>query len=283
MREAPGGRGLTKWKSHPASTASRAILGPTAVLAVPRGRGAHAARRHRRRGDTAGGDPPVPRGRRHRSVRPRSVLNSHADVDHFGGNAAIRERGSARVFLAHAARRAVDRGAASRSCGSATAGTRRTDLATRRRCSLARGSDGCQTHPWTTARGGERIRLGRELVVEVLHLPGHSPGHVGLWDPASRTAIVMDAVMGRGLLDMEGNVISPPPYFDVTGYPSAPRTLSGASTGAAADRALRRDRGAEVERFLDGHASPSSSAPGPHRRSGGRGSEQRPGRAPRAG
>ena len=75
-------------------------------------------------------------------------------------------------------------------------------------------------------RGGERIRLGPELVVEVLHLPGHTAGHVGLWDPASRTAIVMDAVMGRGLLDMEGNVISPPPYFDVEGYLRAARTVS---------------------------------------------------------
>lgn len=31
------------------------------------------------------------------------VLNTHADVDHFGGNAAIRERASGAVFCAHAA------------------------------------------------------------------------------------------------------------------------------------------------------------------------------------
>src|ERR671925_23747 len=38
--------------------------------------------------------------------------------------------------------------------------------------------------------GGEVLRLGPELELRVLHLPGHSPGHIGLWEPASRTAIV---------------------------------------------------------------------------------------------
>jgi glyoxylase-like metal-dependent hydrolase (beta-lactamase superfamily II) len=99
-------------------------------------------------------------------------------------------------------------------------------------------------------RGGERVRLGPRLTVEVLHLPGHTPGHLGLWDPVSRTAIVIDAVMGRGLLDLDGNVIHPPPYFDVDGYLGAAQLL----------RSLRPDRlltahydvmeGAEVDRFL---------------------------------
>ena len=99
-------------------------------------------------------------------------------------------------------------------------------------------------------RGGERIRLGPRLTVEVLNLPGHTPGHIGLWDPRSRTAIVIDAVMARGLLDMDGNVIHPPPYFDVADYVGAARTL----------QALRPDRlltahydvieGADVDRFL---------------------------------
>ena len=73
--------------------------------------------------------------------------------------------------------------------------------------------------------------------------PGHTPGHIGLWEPASRTAIVIDAVMARGLLDMEGNVIHPPPYFDVADYLGAARTLQALAAGAPADRALRRDRG----------------------------------------
>ena len=52
----------------------------------------------------------------------------------------------------------------------------------------------------------------------VLHLPGHSPGHIGLWERRTRTAIVMDAVMANGLLDLDGAVIHPPPYFDVAAY-----------------------------------------------------------------
>ena len=74
-------------------------------------------------------------------------------------------------------------------------------------------------------RGGELLRLGPSLEVRVLHLPGHSRGHLGLWEPRSRTAIVMDAVLARGLLDMEGNVIHPPPYFDAAAYEGSARLL----------------------------------------------------------
>jgi len=66
--------------------------------------------------------------------------------------------------------------------------------------------------------GGERFRLGPQLSVDVLHLPGHSTGHIGLWEAASRTAIITDAALGAGLLDEVGHVISPPPYGDVAAY-----------------------------------------------------------------
>jgi hypothetical protein len=37
----------------------------------------------------------------------------------------------------------------------------------------------------------------------------------------------MDAVMANGLLDLEGNVIHPPPYFDVASYERSARLLQG--------------------------------------------------------
>ena len=130
------------------------------------------------------------------------VLISHADVDHFGGNAAIRAaaRGPSSAPTSRTVTGSVT---GSGSCASATAGY------------AAHGSnadydadtkDGCATRWVRTCRsisilcGGEVFRLGPHLSVEVLHLPGHSAGHIGLWDPATRSAIITDAVVGPRLM-----------------------------------------------------------------------------------
>ena len=184
-------------------------------------------------------------------LQPDLVLNSHADVDHYGGNAAIKAAAPGALFLAHEldvpwieSAEAIMR----ERYGWYAA----HDLAYEPDVfEWLRDAIGPDTPIDVHLTGGERIRLGPRLTVEVLHLPGHTPGHLGLWDPASRTAIVIDAVMGRGLLDMEGTVIHPPPYFDVDGYLGAARAPAGAAAGAPPDRPLRRDGGrAEVDRFL---------------------------------
>jgi glyoxylase-like metal-dependent hydrolase (beta-lactamase superfamily II) len=65
--------------------------------------------------------------------------------------------------------------------------------------------------------GGERIGLGvREL--QVLHAPGHSRGHLMLWEPASRTLIASDAVHGRVCPAADGTPALPPTYEDVDDY-----------------------------------------------------------------
>lgn len=146
------------------------------------------------------------------------VLNTHADVDHFGGNNAIRDAASRAVFCAHAA-------------DTAWIEERSRILHERYGWYAAEDVDYApEVKDWLQSAmgpdvpidlrvvGGETFRLGPGLEVEVLHLPGHSPGHVGLWEPRSKTAIITDAALGAGLLDMEGRVISPPPYFDVAAY-----------------------------------------------------------------
>jgi glyoxylase-like metal-dependent hydrolase (beta-lactamase superfamily II) len=54
-------------------------------------------------------------------------------------------------------------------------------------------------------RGGETFRLGPEWRVEIMHLPGHSLGHLGVWDPRSGVAIITDAVLETGIYDRAGN------------------------------------------------------------------------------
>ena len=63
--------------------------------------------------------------------------------------------------------------------------------------------DGFRHHPATVTRRvveGDVIDLG-DRAFEVLHLPGHSPGSIGLWDSASLTLFSGDAVYDGPLLD----------------------------------------------------------------------------------
>ena len=183
-------------------------------------------------------------------LEPDFVLNSHADVDHFGGNAAIREAAPNALFLAHE----LD-----------VPWIENSDKIMRERYGWyeeydlayepdvfawlrdAMGPDGpVDIH----VRGGERIRLGSRLTVEIINLPGHTPGHIGLWETSSRTAIVIDAVMARGLLDMEGNVIHPPPYFDVADYLGTARALQALRPARLLTAHYDVLEGADVDRFL---------------------------------
>jgi glyoxylase-like metal-dependent hydrolase (beta-lactamase superfamily II) len=178
------------------------------------------------------------------------VLVSHADVDHFGGNAAVRAAHPGALLLAHA----LD-----------VPWIESAERILRERYGwydahglayppdvfdwLARAL-GPDTPVDLQLRGGERIRLGAGLAVDVLHLPGHTPGHLGLWEPESRTAIVMDAVMGRGLLDTGGQVIHPPPYFDVDAYLRSAHALQALKPHRLLTAHYDVMEGVVVERFL---------------------------------
>lgn len=183
-------------------------------------------------------------------LEPDLVLNSHADVDHYGGNAALKKAAPRALFLAH---------------GLDVHWIESADAIMRERYgwyaehglaydpdvfAWLRDAIGPDTPVDMHLRGGERIRLGPRLTVEVLHLPGHTSGHVGLWDPASRTAIVIDAVMGRGLLDMDGNVIHPPPYFDVQEYLGSARALQALAPRRLLTAHYDVMEGEQVDRFL---------------------------------
>jgi glyoxylase-like metal-dependent hydrolase (beta-lactamase superfamily II) len=184
-------------------------------------------------------------------LEPDFVLVSHADVDHFGGNAALRDAAPRAVFCAHDAD---------------ADWIESSELILRERYgwydAYGIGYDS-DTFAWLRdamgpdvpvdlrLQGGERFRLGPRLTVEILRLPGHSPGHVGVWEPTSRTAIVQDAVMGRGLLDTDGNVIHPPPLVDLAGAETSARLLQSLRPARLLTAHYAVIEGEEVARFLD--------------------------------
>jgi glyoxylase-like metal-dependent hydrolase (beta-lactamase superfamily II) len=179
------------------------------------------------------------------------VLITHADADHFGGSAAVREAAPRAIFLAHAE-------------DAPWIESRERILRERYGWYAAHGVDYApESKEWlqeamgpevpvdVRLAGGETLRLGPNLSVEVLHLPGHTPGHLGLWEPRSRTAIITDAALGAGLLDMEGNVISPPPYFDVASYEASVQLLRKLEPHLLLTAHYAPMEGAEATGFLE--------------------------------
>ncbi len=153
------------------------------------------------------------------------VIVSHADVDHCGGNRALKERRPSLRF----------------SCGEADrpyVESNRVMLAEIYLWSEPYGFGPDEdSKEWIRTelggdspvdaglRGGETLRLGPDRRVEILHLPGHTSGHLGIWDPKNGAAIVIDAVLERGIYDREGNRLIPPRYFDVRQYQGTIRKL----------------------------------------------------------
>ena len=179
------------------------------------------------------------------------IVNTHADVDHFGGNAAMREVAPRALICAHALDadwiESRDRILRERYGWYAAHGIAYPpDVA-----GWLRDAMGPDIPVDVRLQGGEVFRLGPRLEAHVLHLPGHSRGHVGLWVPASRTAIVQDAVMAKGLLDTEGTVIHPSPYFDAAAYEASARLLISLEPERLLTAHYEIIEGTDVDRFLD--------------------------------
>jgi glyoxylase-like metal-dependent hydrolase (beta-lactamase superfamily II) len=153
------------------------------------------------------------------------VLISHADVDHCGGNRALRAAAPrARLLCGEADRAWIESNDAMmagnyRWYESYGFGPSPEDIAFLRR---ELGGDA----PIDLGlRGGETLRLGPSWRVEVLALPGHTPGHLGIWDSRSGSAIVIDAVLGDGIYDRAGNRLIPPRYYSAADYEATIRRL----------------------------------------------------------
>jgi glyoxylase-like metal-dependent hydrolase (beta-lactamase superfamily II) len=153
------------------------------------------------------------------------VLISHADVDHCGGNRALRAAAPrARLLCGEADRAWIESNEAMmadnyRWYESHGFGPSAEDVAFLER---ELGGDA----PIDVGlRGGETLRLGPSRRVEVLALPGHTPGHLGLWDPQTQTAIVIDAVLRDGVYDRAGNRLIPPRYYSASDYEATIRRL----------------------------------------------------------
>jgi glyoxylase-like metal-dependent hydrolase (beta-lactamase superfamily II) len=179
------------------------------------------------------------------------VIISHADVDHCGCNRALKERHPSLWF----------------SCGEpdrAYIETKKVMLAEIYRWSEPYGFGpdedsldwirrelGGDSPIDAGLRGGETMRLGPDRRVEFLHLPGHTSGHLGVWDPKNGAAIIIDAALETGIYDREGNRLIPPRYFDAPAYQATIRRLQTLRPEHLLTAHYPPMQGEEVLDFLD--------------------------------
>lgn len=143
---------------------------------------------------------------------------SHPDVDHFGGLASLREFAPQVKVLAHHAdakmiadyaRYEQDRGRGFRQPW----GLDEDPAALEWTRSVTR-----EGPVDLEVTGGERVRLEDGWSVEILHAPGHSRGHLSVWDPRSRALVVSDAVLSDAVRLATGEPAFPPTYRFVDDY-----------------------------------------------------------------
>ena len=151
-------------------------------------------------------------------LRPDQItlaITSHSDSDHLGGNSSIK-KASPRTLLA---------------CGTADQEMVEDPQVLWDRHYNFLGDDfgvggGAKPGPEAgnpqkidlTFGGGERLRIRKDWQLEVLHVPGHSHGHLALYDPAHKTAFISDAVHGRGSPGASGGMALPVTYYYVDAY-----------------------------------------------------------------
>jgi glyoxylase-like metal-dependent hydrolase (beta-lactamase superfamily II) len=151
-------------------------------------------------------------------VEPDAILVSHADVDHSGGCRALRARYAAAWLACHERdRRWIESNEAmlrENYMWHEVHGFDEPDADAQAEMLADLGGD---VRVALGLSGGETIGLGDDWRVEVLHLPGHTPGSIGLWDPRSRAAVIIDAVLYDGIYDRAGTKLIPPRYYDLHG------------------------------------------------------------------
>jgi len=148
------------------------------------------------------------------------AITTHADLDHQGGNDAIK-RASPRTGLA---------------CGEADRALvedPRTLFDQRYNYLREEHDVGFDPEPGPEAGrprrmdltfgGSERLRLQDDWDLEVLHVPGHTRGHLAMYDPKNKTVFAGDAIHGRGCPKAEGGIAIPVTYYYVDIYLSTLR------------------------------------------------------------
>lgn len=113
------------------------------------------------------------------------------------------------------------------------------------------------------ATDGELVRLSDDWELQLIATPGHSRGHLALYDGRHDALFTADAVHGRYYPDLAGNPAMPPNYVDVDEYLSTVDRLQRMDAAHLHGAHWPARAGDEVRQFLEdsrGHVERLESA-----------------------
>jgi glyoxylase-like metal-dependent hydrolase (beta-lactamase superfamily II) len=169
-----------------------------------------------------------------------NLLITHPDADHCGGTAALKAAYPHLVVSAHADDHPPigdpDRTVEERYLPFADSDRLSLDPAPLARI-VGRLGGAFQVDEVLT---GEKWLPHGGIRSAVIHIPGHSAGHIGAWLPESRTLIAGDAIMGSGIRNRDGSLLYPPQFIAPSVY----------------KRTIARIQGLQVETLLCAHEPP---------------------------
>ncbi|MDX1417004.1 MAG: MBL fold metallo-hydrolase [Candidatus Promineifilaceae bacterium] len=178
------------------------------------------------------------------------ILISHSDIDHQGGNAPMKEAAPQAILMCHELDRpwvedteALISGRyaqfeADHDIGYGEAGKQGI-------------REGCLSYPLDmTLSGGERFRLDDEWYVEAVHTPGHTWGHLAVYDPRSKTFISGEASIWTSILDDDWQPLMPPTYCYVDTYIATQERMLSMDLAQLSPAHWPLQKGSEVKEFI---------------------------------
>lgn len=146
------------------------------------------------------------------------ILISHSDLDHQGGCQPMKEIAPQALLMCHKldqpwvdSTEALIRGRYLQFDTDHGFGMSDADRQGVHAITLSRPVD-------MTLEGGETFRLSPDWYVEALHTPGHTWGHLAVYDPRSRSLAAGEAALWNAILDIEWQPALPPTYCYVDTY-----------------------------------------------------------------
>ena len=178
------------------------------------------------------------------------IINSHADIDHTGGNQSLRELAPDAIFMCHELDRPMveDLDLMITARYSQFAADHDIDDSEDAKTWMRDNARHCHIDIGLT--GGETIHLGNDWRIEVLFTPGHTRGHITLYDRRSSIALIADAALWNCIPTKDGQPAFPPTYRFVDTYISSIHMLQSLPIDTLLTSHYPMYQGADVAKFL---------------------------------